>query len=577
MTVLPKYSIRTNRDIPVKTLEVWQRTVNMLATLSEVPAALVTRVQPLELEILTASDSEGNVYEKGVTVPLDGDNYCEAVIASDGPVLVEYAPDSPDWDEGRHSGFGMNAYYGIPIHWPHGEVFGTLCVLDEKRNDFKGATCELMKLFCRSIEENLSVIVNHQEEIEKRKIAEAALSNWETILNNLILSVKGVVGEAFLSKITCELSKQLSVKHVYIGLLDEGREEISTLEYAFEGNITANRTYSLEDSPCTGGVINNGIYTTSNLNANFREVFGIAQVSEYEYLSVPLVDSEEKAIGVLVLIGQHNQKLADIIKIITDIIAIRISNELERISAYNDLVVLQKKTDEISQAKSKFLAIMSHELRTPLNAIIGFSDFIASQLPGMKPEKIKEYVDDIQSSGKHLLAIVGDILDLTKLEAGKVELNVQEFDIAEVIKQSLKLVEGGIEDKKIALEVNIKSSLIKSDQLILKQILINLLSNAVKFNKDKGQILVDLQQVPNGDCIITIEDTGIGMTDKEVSIAKDRFVQVGHEHVRRAGGSGLGLSLVDGFVKLLSGDLKIQSQKNIGTAVILSLPGEIIN
>ena len=549
----------------------------MLAELAQVPAALIMRVHEIDLEVSAASESRGNVYEKGAAVPLDGDNYCEAVMENGGPILVSYAPDTPDWKDGRHAEFGMNAYYGIPIRWPQGEMFGTLCVLDEDRNKFEGATEELMRLYCRSIEENLSIIASKQDEIEKRKQAENELLTWQGVLNELILSLKGVVGEEFLSTITRELGKLLELDHVYVGLISDDQTQIETSDYAFRGKTTENIKYDIETAPCLETIRRREIHITKDISSSYRASLGDLEADSCKYIAAPLMNGEHEVIGVLGLVGCKDKISQDVTRTVIEIIAVRVSNELERIVAFNDLALLQKETDAASQAKSKFLAIMSHEFRTPLNAIIGFSDFIMSGLDQMPMGKVREYVEDIHNSGQHLQNVIGDILDLTKLEAGKVEIDVQSVEVMDVIQQSVKLVEGGMQEKSIHLDLVGEPYSLTTDKLLLKQILINLLSNAVKFNRAKGYIKVQVQASDSGNCQISVEDNGIGMTAEELAVARDSFVQVGHEHARREGGSGLGLSLVDGFVRLLQGQMDIQSTKGKGTQITLSFPPSILN
>lgn len=230
--------------------------------------------------------------------------------------------------------------------------------------------------------------------------------------------------------------------------------------------------------------------------------------------------------------------------------------------------------DELEQAdrvKNAFLASMSHEVRTPLNAIIGFAEIIRLELYGeIKGEKNKEYLDIIRSSGEHLLTVINDILSISKLDAGKMEVFAEAMDPVEIVTESIKLMEPNAQDRSIRLVQELESSMIISDERIIRQILINLLSNAIKFTAPGGQVAVRSDITPTGYKII-ISDTGIGMSKEEIDIALEPFGQVG-EAKKQIGGTGLGLPLVNRFVALIGGNMTIRSAPGHGTSITVELP-----
>ena len=230
-----------------------------------------------------------------------------------------------------------------------------------------------------------------------------------------------------------------------------------------------------------------------------------------------------------------------------------------------------------NRAKSDFLANMSHELRTPLNAIIGFSELMRSEMLGrIANRRYREYLDDIHQSGTHLLQIIDDILDLSKIEAGKTELADEVFDPAAVIERCLRLVKERAEAHDIDIAVKVDSDIprLHADQRKVKQILLNLLSNAVKFTPPGGRITVAAAAAGNGGLTMSVTDTGSGMTPAEIEVALSPFGQIGGAQNRGEAGTGLGLPLVKSLIELHGGRFEIHSTPGAGTSVSVHFPAD---
>jgi signal transduction histidine kinase len=226
-----------------------------------------------------------------------------------------------------------------------------------------------------------------------------------------------------------------------------------------------------------------------------------------------------------------------------------------------------------NQHKSDFLANMSHELRTPLNAIIGFSEVLGERYFGELTEKQAEYVADIHGSGKHLLSLINDILDLSKIEAGRMELDLEEFDLPAALDNALTLVRERAQRHGVALTREVDASLgaIRADERKVKQIMLNLLSNAVKFTPMGGTVGVTARR--NGAAVeIAVSDTGVGIAPEDQQAIFEEFRQVGRDYTRKAEGTGLGLALTKKFVELHGGQIRVESAPGKGSTFSFTLP-----
>lgn len=227
-----------------------------------------------------------------------------------------------------------------------------------------------------------------------------------------------------------------------------------------------------------------------------------------------------------------------------------------------------------STDKTHFFAGVSHELRTPLNAIIGFSDMMRSRLFGPLPGKYAEYADLIHESGQHMLDLIGDVLDLSKVEAGRYELNYDTFDAADVIRSSVKMIRPAADAAEVSLDINLdldQALLIQADRRAVRQILLNLLSNSVKFSDKGGHVEIDAQAI-DGDLELTVTDNGVGMSAEEVARIGDPYAQGDAGKMSEERGSGLGLSLVQSLTELHGGKMNVRSAIGDGTRVKIILP-----
>src|SRR5262249_18014775 len=237
---------------------------------------------------------------------------------------------------------------------------------------------------------------------------------------------------------------------------------------------------------------------------------------------------------------------------------------------------IEDKSPQIQAAnphKSEFLANMSHELRTPLNAIIGFSEVLGERMFGELNEKQAEYIDDILTSGRHLLSLINEILDLSKVEAGRMELEVAPFDLPLALDNARTFVRERAAKHGINLDVTIEERLsdFVGDERKIKQILLNLLSNAVKFTPEGGRIGINARQADDS-VEISVSDTGIGISPVDQAKIFEEFRQVGSNYAHKMEGTGLGLTLAKKFVELHGGRIWVESEVGKGSTFSFTLP-----
>jgi signal transduction histidine kinase len=237
--------------------------------------------------------------------------------------------------------------------------------------------------------------------------------------------------------------------------------------------------------------------------------------------------------------------------------------------------VLLNRSEAANHAKNDFLAVMSHELRTPLNAIIGFSEIIANQMFGPVGEaKYADYAADIRSSGTHLLSIINDILDISKAEAGKLQLEEDALDPVEALNRTMRMFRQRASELGIDLSFRVRDDLpwILADPRLFNQVTINLTSNALKFTPEGGKVSVELGLTSNGDLSLTVQDTGIGIRQEDITRVFEPFVQVEGAMSRSHQGTGLGLPLVRKIMDLHGGSVWLESELGKGTLASVTFP-----
>jgi signal transduction histidine kinase len=292
---------------------------------------------------------------------------------------------------------------------------------------------------------------------------------------------------------------------------------------------------------------------------------------EQSLVTVPLLRDEEP-LGAITVTRREAGGFTDDEITLLQTFANQAVIAIENVRLFKELQGANRELSAASQHKSEFLANMSHELRTPLNAIIGFSEVLTDRMFGELNEKQEEYLKDIYASGTHLLSLINDILDLSKIEAGRMELELTDFDLPTALDNALMLVRERAQRRSLTLDKDVDAGVgqIQGDERKIRQVVLNLLSNAIKFTPEGGRI--ELAAVPKDGCVeVSVTDTGVGIAPEDQEKVFEEFWQVGTAE-KKAEGTGLGLTLCRKFIELHGGRIWVKSQLGTGSTFTFTIP-----
>ncbi|MGH8703538.1 MAG: sensor histidine kinase, partial [Burkholderiales bacterium] len=296
-------------------------------------------------------------------------------------------------------------------------------------------------------------------------------------------------------------------------------------------------------------------------------------------MAVPLLREDHVIGGLVVRRREPGEFPAPIVELLQTFAAQSVL-AIQNARYFNEI---QEKSEELaaaSQHKSQFLANMSHELRTPLNAIIGVTEMLQEDARDLKREDEVEPLGRVLRAGRHLLALINDILDLSKIEAGKMELHLESFPVAPLIEDVVKTIQPLAAKSGNELTVSCPSGVgaIQADQTRVRQALLNLLSNANKFT-ERGKVTIDARRTTENGAewlTVAVTDTGIGMTPEQVSRLFQEFMQADASTTRKYGGTGLGLAISRRFCQMMGGDITVESEVGRGSTFTIRLPAEVL-
>jgi signal transduction histidine kinase len=535
------------------TVKKWQDIIDLLSSTVNVPSALIMRMEEEYISVFLESNSKDNPYKKGEKAELLSGLYCETVVGNKTSLLVPNALIDPLWKENPDTHLNMISYLGFPIIWPDGEVFGTICVLDNKENHYNLKQIKLMELLRDSIEKDLLLILEEERlknEIKNRKIAEGKLIENETMYRELFNNMRSAV--------------------VIYNVSNDGK------------------TYVFEDLNKAAELIEK-IDKVDIIGKDVMECFpSVSQTDLLKIMKQVWETGIPQNLGPRVYEDYRIRGWRDnyfIYKLSPEKIVVvydDITEEIEFKKIINENLKKISETLELEKLQAEFFANISHELRTPLNIILGTIQLNRMMIEDeKKPIDRKKIINNINIEKQNcfrLLRLINNLIDSTKLDSSNLDVNMKNCNIVNLVEEITQSVAQYINNNNLTLifDTDVEEKIVACDLDKIERIMLNLLSNSIKFTELGGSIFVNIF---DGDeyITITVEDNGIGIPSDKLNIIFDRFRQVDKSFTREYEGSGIGLSLVKSLVEMQDGSISVESEYGVGTKFTIRFPVRVLD
>jgi GAF domain-containing protein len=539
------------------------------------------------LVAITSTDPAGDAVQRTTyPQPLHSEHPHGQAIRSRAPFNVANAQDDPRCPDTVRSAArarGFRSVVAVPL-LRHDGPLGAMTVTRREAGGFTDDEVALLRTFA---DQAVIAIENARllSELQARTGELTRTVNELTVLGEVSRALSSTLDlETVLQTIVLRANELAGTAGCNIWEYDEPREQfhLRASHYADERDVALLRSAGRVTTIPRG----QGVTTRVMERREPVQIADITIAREYEspvrqplidaghrsLLAVPLM-SEDEIIGVLAVTRKTPGEFEPETVRLLGTFATQSALAMQNARLFLEIEDKSRQLEVASQHKSEFLASMSHELRTPLNAILGFSEVLADGMFGEVNDKQAEYLRDILESGRHLLSLINDILDLSKIEAGRMELEPTDFDLPSAIDSSLTLVRERAGRRGIALDRQIdeRVGMILGDERKVKQVVLNLLSNAIKFTPDGGRIDVRAAVI-GGFVEVSVADTGVGIAPEDQERVFEEFRQVGTAD-RKVEGTGLGLALSRKFVELHGGQIWVKSQIDLGSTFTFTLPG----
>jgi signal transduction histidine kinase len=463
----------------------------------------------------------------------------------------------------------LKACWSTPIQNTEGKVLGTFCPYFNEQRKPTNFEIQLVNSLARFA----GILIQRKQTEEAADKSEKKYRKIFHQMHSVLEGTSSDVGNEFIKSLVSNLALALNVRFAFLGECLQGDPVvIKTLAFWERDRFHHVDDYSVVNTPCDSVLKNRRMELfPEDIQKIFPTNAGLKKNNVQSYLGVPLFDASQNKIGILAVMDDSPMYDVENIKMILSVFALRAEAELIHNKTEECLTSAKVEADRANKAKSEFLSRMSHELRTPLNAIIGFSQLLVRDQKNPLNDIQREDVTTITKAGKHLLELINEVLDLSRIESGKLEITIDEIFLKPLIDEVFMLTKPFAIENEVEIKIEEYENLsIRADFFRVKQVLFNMLTNAIKYNKKNGNVLISVIK-SEGFAVIKISDTGYGIPRDKHDRLFEPFDRLDLDQ-GNIQGTGIGLTISNHLMKLMNGKLEFESVEGEGTTFFVRLP-----